>query len=655
MCNISGYSGTQPPDPLKLKLLHIQGRQRGTDSSGIVINNKVTKTVSSYKRSGYYSDSLEEGDAIHLVQSEGVKYSYKEWDTFNVLQHNRRKSVGGKTEKEAHPYELLFKGKDGSAEALYFIHNGTITNIERLCSFYNKNFKDYHTDSHALAELILEFGFDVLQYYTGGAALAFYYTDEPNKLYLFKGSKKLHYKKDNKEVYEEERPLHYVYLDNGLYFSSLMAQLETIIPEDLEESPTIYTALDNKVMIFKDGKLDETISINRLGFPKDTEETLAAAKGILSPEEVYISDKVQYFAGKYYLNGKPIHGEFNVGINGFIEGVLPKKYYFIEGKWVRTEEDYKSALDKIKNGQTDLFFFSSEVHGDSVHIGNNDTYYFNCSYCSNRFIKPRFSEYYIKTDGTADIKNVFTPKECWEEGLLSESQAKVEMFNYHYGTLLASTHECEAYFTEVMQTALDWKTITKFPEGVTINKKYKEKKNNKEKSVTTFRNSKRTVWTPKDGTTVITHPAVADNNARLVNFNNYHGTTFDSREEANTWHLATYGTEHDRSWGLDEELLEKESYGNQIILTDIPGDDDKDEYNDLFWSKDKKKEAQYDGYSFPTEEEIESQLIEEYGVILDKVIDFGRDYGPLGLTDSLGQKVKAVNSCAIILTNNLNT
>jgi len=135
--------------------------------------------------------------------------------------------------------------------------NGTLDDLYHVDAPHKKYGKTYTydmNDSKMLGEIIFENGFKYLEEYKGGAALAFYWANEPNTLWLWKGAT-LH-----GSVMTEERPLSYYYdkKDKGIYFSSLSEHLAVIA-----EGAEIMDVPVNTLLKFHNGEIVESIEVTR--------------------------------------------------------------------------------------------------------------------------------------------------------------------------------------------------------------------------------------------------------------------------------------------------------------------------------------------------------------------------------------------------------
>jgi len=212
MCGIFAYIGSEPANIEKIKSLGLYNITRGSDACGIVINDKVSKGIS------------DTSNWSTFCEKNNLK-TFKEHDNYIILGHTRQASV--RTTKDdidcAHPIQI--KTKKGKVK-LIGVHNGTITNIASLAKKYNV--KEGKIDSITLMNIISDIKVNpkndkVFEDYEGGATCLWYYPEEKNVLYLFKGATREKY--GAKEL-KEERPLFmYKESENSIYFSSIKESL----------------------------------------------------------------------------------------------------------------------------------------------------------------------------------------------------------------------------------------------------------------------------------------------------------------------------------------------------------------------------------------------------------------------------------------------
>lgn len=235
-CGLVGYCGKSKPDYSKLKILGLYNESRGEDSTGVYMSGEVTKIA------GYH------GKFSNYIRNN--KFPKIKGECNSVIIHTRKASVGGVTEKNAHPF-ILSSGE----RQIIFAHNGTLENWKELQDKYNIN-KALDTDSKILgAAIVKENNFKVINEYIGAAAFLLYTTGKTNTLTLFKGA----------AGNVEERPLYYMQVRDskknikGVYISSMNEALEAINDDDSE----IVKVPNNALITFENGIIKEELTIVR--------------------------------------------------------------------------------------------------------------------------------------------------------------------------------------------------------------------------------------------------------------------------------------------------------------------------------------------------------------------------------------------------------
>lgn len=181
----------------KFNHLGLDNDERGGDSIGRVVGETVDKFVSKKAKTTYqdYVINVKNSDPSHIA-----------------LGHTRKASVGEISEATAQPVVLDLP--DGSGRFI-MIHNGTLHNWEELANKYNVETKG-KSDSMVFAEIIMNYGFNVLLEYNGAAAIIIKDDREPDTLKVFKGLSKSYGNK-----VDEERPLcYYQESETSMYISS---------------------------------------------------------------------------------------------------------------------------------------------------------------------------------------------------------------------------------------------------------------------------------------------------------------------------------------------------------------------------------------------------------------------------------------------------
>jgi predicted glutamine amidotransferase len=594
MCNLSGYIGKNPNID-KLKLLLALGRTRGTDSVGININGEVEKAVS--------KNYLKHGDSLEFIPEN--YYLYKELvkpGEYNIImQHNRKKSSGLVKLEAAHPYVIEYEKEDGSKHNLYFMHNGTITNIHQLCRKFGYTASDYETDSEALAYLILENGAEaVLPWYEGGAALVWYYDEDPKTVYMWKGASPKTYGNyysayQSTTELEEERPLHYFHMDDGTYFSSLQEHMHAINDGRLnyDENP-VYMISNNNLCKFVDGQMVNSKLIERKTIP------VAKPKTVASTATNYYSSKTEFnkdfdssspannrisFNGYSYQHEirrttsstfKKADGVYSLDINGYITAASEKKhvklFYFINGYLIKDADTY-TVLREKKANSADL----EDVHHLSCWSDMSGNRYYNGQKIEGKLIKPLFSDVYIQIGKYGNFLSALKFDRALREGLLSTDQLAFEFFCdcYHLSPAAAHPYTVNTY----AKKDLGWEdfTIDYFRYYLPANKKPHEINQKYKDAYENFMNSsldkeKPTLLLPTKETKEVKDTKKTKDEERqkfyedlfgldeddeddLASFNETFKQRFVDKTQANTWYYI-YRTklkyQYNPNWGLDE-------------------------------------------------------------------------------------------------------
>jgi len=246
-CGLAAYCGSVAPNHDKLNILGILNTSRGRDSCGVAIGDKAIKGINT------------DADFTNLAPS--VDYKYK--DNFNTLIHTRKSTHGSAhTKANAHPFllgitseKLAVTTTKPETVRMVGMHNGSIHNTYSLRNHFKLD-ENLDMDSKVLLGSILQHGnYKILSKYGGDAALIWYFTDDPNEIYVYKGAK------DNKE----ERPLHYFQTRSkgkvtGIYISSQDFALNVI--KDSNKTK-IKSFKGNKVYRITEGRLKEIATVKR--------------------------------------------------------------------------------------------------------------------------------------------------------------------------------------------------------------------------------------------------------------------------------------------------------------------------------------------------------------------------------------------------------
>ena len=139
-CGLFGYVGKKKPNLDKIKILGIANDSRGGHGAGILIDGIVYKTTT---KEDYFYDLI-----VSTVLPE------PELDNL-VLGHTRKGSVGGRQEKNQHPFEI-YKDEKDTEPVLIGAHNGTIRDWVTLCNKYKVPTADIWVDSLGIMTILAQ-------------------------------------------------------------------------------------------------------------------------------------------------------------------------------------------------------------------------------------------------------------------------------------------------------------------------------------------------------------------------------------------------------------------------------------------------------------------------------------------------------------------
>jgi len=371
-CGLFGYIGPKA-DVMALKILGLYNNDRGGDSCGFALK---TDNLDDFIIDKGFDSKKDWGDFI--VSSELCNYEDETVKVF--LGHTRKASKFYSKEKETHPF--LIQNQDTNIDIIG-AHNGTIHNMTDLLTKYDmSDVKDImDLDSYQLFSILNTKNYSVLKNYEGTATLTWTFPKENDSLYIYKGACLVEQwnntTKKHEEVLVEERPLYYVRINDGYYYSSLYMSLKACFPNNKVECfPTnkvikLYLNKDNKVIVSYPKTSDVDRSDNKqnantgrkrvvitnvnnnintyssaakqtaLPWEKETEKTESSKKtkmiqdfsslknifgtgiSILSEPKLDVLDttihldRVVYWRGRYYKNGHLCHGTFTLDKFGY--------------------------------------------------------------------------------------------------------------------------------------------------------------------------------------------------------------------------------------------------------------------------------------------------------------------------------------------------
>jgi predicted glutamine amidotransferase len=224
MCGIVGFSGKNANSTFnkdKIKLLFFWNyKDRGKDSTGLWSpKNDVIKNTKS-------------ADKFWIEADENIK------EDNLLIGHVRASTSGLVNNNNAHPF------KENWA---VLCHNGTLTNHNTVATSYGLKFGDYSIDSQVIAKCLdMDKNSEIFEKIEGSFACLF--SDHTNTT---KSAKKLYV------VRNEERPLYYGFLDEGMYISSIEDSLKLIGCTDTKQFSVgiVYTISNGKITSEKEIKL----------------------------------------------------------------------------------------------------------------------------------------------------------------------------------------------------------------------------------------------------------------------------------------------------------------------------------------------------------------------------------------------------------------
>lgn len=244
MCGIFGQI-TKNVSNLSIPEVHLLGVyniERGKSSCGLSYDGDVLVGLDKDK---LYSD---------FIKKRPIKP--KKYPT--IFGHTRQASVGGVNIFNVHPFG--FGKLDNGDYEFIACHNGTLKNHKELADKYDVDTKEEYInnlgnkesrdkiDSEILLEILWKTkSYKVLSEYIGGAALAWTWIGEPNKMYLWSGASKEY---PSLEKITEERPLCiFQRSKNCTFFSSMEESLFAVGGTE----DTVHQIQHNTVYCITDG------------------------------------------------------------------------------------------------------------------------------------------------------------------------------------------------------------------------------------------------------------------------------------------------------------------------------------------------------------------------------------------------------------------
>lgn len=289
-----------------IKLIGLQNDSRGGDNAGILINNEVIHTKGV------------EWKFSELLQKNTLENPNPEYSTV-IIGHCRKGSVGGRDQKNAHPFEI-YRNDQENDFFMSGVHNGTVSNWKELAENYAIDPAVVDNDSKVMLTILSRQRnlqrkkpiFRVLEQYKGFGVFIWYFVDEPNTMYVFKGAGKT--SEFNQTLYEE-RPLYFYEcpITKGVYFSSLEEPLKMIaINKDKVDKlgcNVVYKITEGKfikndeVVIDRSGIINYTVTNVHYGHSNVSKKHKHNHQGQVPLYENYTDDETCYdMLGSSYMN-----------------------------------------------------------------------------------------------------------------------------------------------------------------------------------------------------------------------------------------------------------------------------------------------------------------------------------------------------------------
>jgi hypothetical protein len=344
----------------KFNLLGVLNNYRGGDSCGRASGNIFQYGT---KKNSDYEDFLEEYENFTIKER-------------IIIGHDRKASLGYSINKENTQPVVL---KEDDKIVFILAHNGTIYNINDLAKKYNVKTTS-ETDSWILANIIYNYGFEVLKEYEGSASLVIY--DRKRSLetgdtymYIYKGESK---NNDFVKYTSEERPLYaYKKTEGSIYLSSTensliaigakknkIINLETNILVTIknghpikEETKVIdrSNCIQNKRNVTNNNYYgdnyynDYDYGEHYGGFHERPYVKNNNYENIENEILPSIYKFIDFRRGFYYTDKEKVDGVINLNDQGKITNTNSSFYYFIKGVMIKDLETYKEARTSIKD------------------------------------------------------------------------------------------------------------------------------------------------------------------------------------------------------------------------------------------------------------------------------------------------------------------
>lgn len=342
MCGIGGIINIEssPFDKRSFETIGVLNDERGGDSCGIFIDN--------YKSIGL--------GKISLFRDFTISQEYPTESKINLV-HCRKTSTGLNT-NEFQCQPVVISNEEGTP-LFVLMHNGTIHNKASLATKYipDIDVKDM-SDSQIMAYIFFNGKYEALSEYTGTAAFCIvdYRTAEPTVMF-FSGDS---WYNSKTEDYDVERQLYYITQDNRFIFSSISSSLYLIDnTAQINKFPTnkLLQLVNNELVVIKE--YPRSKSYNYSTYNNDNYSNIYSG---------YSSVYVRYnsLEHKYYSEGKPLHGIYNIYSSGYIAASLfgtAKTYAFYDGYLLLSPAHYTMLefYEKQLGGKEYLYTFLEEI------------------------------------------------------------------------------------------------------------------------------------------------------------------------------------------------------------------------------------------------------------------------------------------------------
>lgn len=351
MCGLFGFSGKQKADLNKIKILALYNIERGTDSTGILINNEAIKSLGSAKK---------------FLDNNKLKYTQDEERT--IIGHTRKSSSGSISLENAHPF--VYPTKEDELHSA-FAHNGTLYDWKKDMAPYLKNPEKFNVDSKALGLVMANGHYKYLEDYDGAVTYVMSRIAVGNTLEVFKGAS-LAYTASVTPV--EDRPLYALYAKEGVYVSSLEESL-TAIQEEGEEIEDLPI---NTVLRYQNGELVKSIPINRhkeKAFPSYTKSSYS--KNAYSPTKTTKSGNGMVGASEKKQNAseKKEDGRFFWSKTiDYSTNVFKSAVYFDRGRYYRNGHLLDSF--QVVDGKVLVTPLTINSNSEVEYVKDQGNYYF---------------------------------------------------------------------------------------------------------------------------------------------------------------------------------------------------------------------------------------------------------------------------------------